>query len=92
MRAHIYQADPRKLRHAVAIGQTKPMVAAFPRVPEGLKRGRGAGENDQAVGDLGPHNGQVPGLIDEPVFLLIGAIMFLIDDDQTDMSEGQKER
>ena len=89
------QIDRLDLRHVLAAeprGQRDALVAAPARIDLGLDRGRCGGQHDRNFGDVSAHHRHVAGMIMRALFLLVGLVVLLVDDDQTEIGVGQKQR
>ena len=72
--------------------QMQMRVAAALGVHHGLDRRRGGGEHDRNFRLARAHHRHVAGVIAHAVLLLVGRIVLLIDDDQTQIGIRQKQR
>ncbi len=77
---------------AEALGQRQPLVAPAPRIDLGLERRRGRGEHDRRRVQPRAHHRHVARVIVHAVFLLVGRVVLLIDDDEAELLERQKQR
>ena len=81
---HVLAAEPRRQRHA--------RIAPLARVHLGFDRRRRGGQHDGNLRDVRTHHRHVAGVIMHAVALLIGLVVLFIDDDQTKIRIGQKQR
>ena len=89
------QIDRLDRRHALAaepLRQCNAPVAAAPRIDFGLERRRRRRQHHRNFRDVAAHHRHVAGMIVHAVFLLVGRIVLLIDDDQAEIGIGQKQR
>ncbi len=90
--AQIDRLDRRHALAAEALGQRQPPVAAAPRIDFGLQRRRRRRQHHRDAGDVAAHHRHVAGVIVHAVFLLVGLVVLLIDDDQAEIGIGQEQR
>ena len=91
-RAQIDRLDRRQARPAEALGQGEPRVAAAPRVDFGLDRRRRRRQHHRDARDVTAHYRHVAGVVAHAVFLLVGRVVLLIDDDKPEIGVRQKQR
>ena len=72
--------------------QPQPDVAALFGVDARLQRRRRRGQHDWRAFEPRAHYRHVAGVVDDAVFLLVGALVFLIDHDQAEFGERQEQR
>ena len=82
----------RQRRAAVAGGEGQPPVAALLGIGHGFQAGRGRDQDDRRRLQPGAYHGHVAGVVDHALLLLEGRFMFLVDDDEAETRERQKER
>jgi hypothetical protein len=75
----------RALLHAV--GQLDQRVFIFLRVEIGFQRGRRRTEDHGGIRHLGAHHGNVAGVVARRFFLLVGGVVFFVDDDQGEIGD-----
>ena len=85
--AHVDGGNLRRRAVGVARGQDEPPVAAAIGVDAAFHRGRGGGEHDRKAGEIGPHHRHVARVIGDPLLLLVGGVVLLVDDDQAEVAE-----
>ena len=88
----IDRLDHRQGLAAEPFGQCEPAIAPAARIHLGLHRGRRRGEHDRYLGDMGTHHRHVAGVVAHAVLLLVGRVVLLIDHDQAEIGERQKQR
>ena len=88
---HVHDLDLREARAADTVREVEPVVAAGLDVGQRLERGRGGCEHDGGAGQLRADHGHVAGVVDDPVLLLEGGVVLLVDDDEAQFREGQEE-
>ena len=76
---------------AVAGAEGEAGVAAGFDVGEGFEAWCGADEDGGGGGEAGADDGHVAGVVDDAVFLLEGGFVFLVDDDEAQIGEGEEE-
>lgn len=67
-------------------------ITAGPGVGEALERRRRGSQHGHRAFQLRPHQGEVTRLVGQTLVLLVGRIMFLVDDDQAQAAKRQKQR
>ncbi len=67
-------------------------IAALRDIDAALDRRRRRDEDDGRFLNLTAHHGHVAGVVGNPVLLLIGALVFFIDDERCEIREGKKQR
>ncbi len=77
---------------ADALGQMQGGIAATFAIDHGLQRRRRRGQNDGKPRQVAAHHGHVAGAVGHAVLLLVGAVVFLVDDDQAELGIRQKQR
>ncbi len=65
-------------------------VAATVGIDDGFQRGRGRRKDDREFSDRAIEHGHVAGVVGDAVILLVGAFMFLIDDDEAQLFPRQE--
>ena len=80
----------RALLHAV--GQFDQRVLVLLRVEIGLERRRGRAQHDDGIRHLGAHHGDVARVIARRFFLLVGGVVFFVDDDQRQIGDRSEYR
>ena len=88
--ADVQHAVGRQRGTAGAFLQTGAGVAAAMGVLQRLQRWRGAAEHHRHAQRGGAFHGHVPGGIRQAILLLVGAVVFLVDDDQAEPGEGRE--
>ena len=89
------QIDRLDLRHVLAAEarrQHDALIAALARIDLGLDRRRRGGQHDRNFGDMRAHHRHVAGVIMRAVILLVGLVVLLIDDNETEIGVRQKQR
>ena len=81
---HVLAAEPRRQHHA--------LVAALARIDFGFDRRRCRGQHDRNFGDMRAHHRHVAGVVMRALVLLVGLVVLFIDDDQSEIGIGQKQR
>ena len=89
---HVDRLDRRQMRAAETLGQMDALVAAAPRVDFRFDRGRRRGQHHRDFRHAAAHHRHVAGVIMRAVLLLVGGVVLFIDDDQTEIGIGQKQR
>src|SRR5678815_3438218 len=74
---HLFVIDAR--------GQAEQLVLADLRIVKALERGRGAAEQTRAFLHTRPQHGQIPSVIARRFLLLVGVLVFFIDDNETEI-------
>ena len=74
------------------VGKPDMAIAALRGIDAALDRRRRRDEDDGRFLDLAAHNGHVAGVVSDAVLLLIGALVFFIDDERCEIREGKKQR
>ena len=75
-----------------AVGEAQvPDAAPFGGVPRFERWGRGAQYERAAVG-VRPPQRQLAGVVAEALVALVGAVVFLVDDDDAEILDGSEER
>ena len=83
--AQIHHLDFRKLPFFNAIFKGKlDKILSFDIVI-GLNRRGGRAEKRNSLLKFCPYHGQISGIVPEVVFLFIGGVVLLVDDDQTEI-------
>src|SRR5713226_8687535 len=67
-----------------AARKTQLPIAPAPRIGERLRRRRRGSEHDRTFAELPERNRQVARVVANSLLLLVGGVMFLVDDDQTE--------
>ena len=91
----VAQIDRLDRRHPLAaepLRQREPPVAAAPRIDFGFERRRRRRQHHRDAGDVAAHHRHVAGVVAHAVFLLVGLVVLLIDDNQPEIGVGQKQR
>ncbi len=88
----VHGRDVGQGRRAEPARQPQPAIAPGLGVDPRLDRGRGGGEHDRRLLEPRAHDAHVAGVVDDAVLLLVGALVLLVDDDQAEIGEGQKQR
>ena len=70
------------------LGQDKTVITSALGIDMTFKRGRCGRENNRNFLDLSAHHRHVARMIDHAFFLLIGGIMFFIDNDEPEFGKG----
>ena len=85
--AHVDDFDfgQRTLLHA--IGKFDQRVFVFLRVVVGLERGRGGAKHNGGVRHLGAHHGDVARVVSRRFLLLVGGVVFFVDDDEREIAD-----
>ncbi len=89
--AHVDDFDFGKRTLFDAIGEFDERVFVFLRVEVGLQRRRGRAQHDDGVRHLGAHHGDVAGVVARGFFLLVGRVVFLVDDDQREIGDRRED-
>ena len=90
--AHVHDPHRRWPRFAGAAAQTQVDVASGPCVVQGFQRGRGAAQQHRHAQCAGAHQGEVAGVVADPVLLLVAGVVFLVDHDQAGVGQRQEHR
>ena len=85
-RAHLGQ-------HGLAKARVQLQLFVFSRVGihPAFQRWRGRGQHHLRPADRGPQHRHIPRIVKRAVFLLVAGVVFLIDDNQTQIAIGQKQ-
>src|SRR6202011_2897556 len=67
-------------------------IAALGGIDAALDGRRRRDEDDGRILDLAAHYGHVAGVVGDAVFLLIGCLVFSVDDERREIREGEKQR
>ena len=89
------EVDNSHQRHALivdALGQIEQLVLAGNGVVITLERWRGAAEHNRAFLDFCPHDRDVASVIAGRFFLLVGRLVFFIDNDESKLLEWREHR
>ena len=89
--AQVDRLDRRQMLAAEAFRQRELAVAAAPRVDLGFDRWRCRGEHDRDRGDMAAYDRHVARVVTHAVFLFVGRVVLLIDDDEAEVGERQKQ-
>ena len=84
-------SDAGQRRLAEPRGEREPAVASGLGVEPRLERRRGRGEHDRRLFEPRAHDRHVARIVDDPVLLLIGAVVLLVDDDEAKVGERQEQ-
>ena len=76
-------AEPRR--------EHEPAIASGLGVQPRLERGRCGGEHDRRLFEPRAHDRHVARIVDDAVFLLVGAVVLLVDDDEAEVGERQEQ-
>ena len=79
-------------RFGVAPRQADAAIAPARDIDHGLERRRRRHQHDRHAGQRGAQHRHVAGLVADPVLLLVGGVVLLIDDDQAKLGKRQKQR
>src|SRR5581483_10986220 len=71
-------------------GEREEAILSGPAVVERFKRRGGRAQNHHGIRLLAPDQGDVPRMVADPVFLLVGGVLLLIDDDHPDLFKRSK--
>ncbi len=85
--AHIKDAHARWSCIAGTLLQAQVGVAPGIGVVQGFQRGRGTAEQHGNAERLGAHQGEIARVVADAVLLLVAAVMFLVDDQQTGLRQ-----
>ena len=85
------EGDVGQPRRAEACGEAEPAVASALGVEAGLDRRRRGSEHDRRLLEPRPHDRHVARVVDDAFLLLVGALVLLIDDDEAEVGERQKQ-
>ena len=89
---HINRPHHRHHRQPEPGGQIEPLVFARLRIGPGFQRWRRRGQHHLRPIQRRPQHRHVAGIIQHPVLLLVGRVMFFIDHDQPKVAERQEQR
>jgi hypothetical protein len=89
--AHVDEPGFGQPRRGVAARQRHPLVTAACDIDHGFERGRRRYQHDRDVRQRGAQYRHVARLVADPLFLLVGRIVLLIDDDQSEIGERQEQ-
>jgi hypothetical protein len=90
--AGIQAAYRRGLRAVRARAQTQVPIAALAGLHQGLQRRCGGTENHRDGLDVTAHDREVAGVVAQAVLLLVGRVVFLVDDDQPEPRQRREQR
>ena len=90
--AHVDRFEPRHETRIGAGGEPQMPVATARGVDARFDRRRCGGEHDACVFKSCAHHRHVARVVGNAVLLLVGGLMFLIDDDEAEIAEGQEQR
>ena len=90
--AQVDRLDARQMLAAEPLRQMNARVAAAPRIHLGFDRRRRRHQHDRDLGGPRPHHRHVARVVAHAVLLLVGGVVLLIDDDQTEVCVRQKQR
>ena len=85
------QGDVRQPGEAEARGKLEPAVAPAFGVEPGLDRRRRRGQHDRRLLETRAHDRHVARVVDDALLLLVGALVLLVDDDEAEVGERQKQ-
>ena len=88
---HVHDLDARKLPLLDAFCEGKVDEFFFARVVKALQPRGGRSQDDGRPLLLGPHHRQIPGIVGHPLILLVGRVVFLVDDDEPQIVHGRKD-
>ena len=92
LRTHVNRGHLRHHCLTKSSGQSLALILAGLDIRPAFKTWRGRGQHHLRPIDGCPKHGHVASIIHHPVFLLVRRVMLLIDDDQTKVLKGQKQR
>ena len=75
----------------MAMRQLEPFVAARTSIDIAFQRRRRAGEHDRTILDTRSDDCHIARMIDRTFFLLVGLLVFFIDDNEPKLWERQEE-
>ncbi len=87
-----WSQDRGRAGSTVASCHPQILIPAPVGIDPAFNRGCGRGKNHRAVTELPAHHRHVPCIVEDTVFLLVGRIMLLIDDDESKILKRQEER
>ena len=90
--AHVDDLDFRQRTLLHAVGQLDQRVLIFLRVEIRFQRWRRRAQNHDGIRHLGAHHGDVAGMVARRLFLLVGRIVLLVDDDQREIGNRREDR
>lgn len=90
--ARVHQLDRRQAAGARAARQRQPQVAAALGVLPGFQRGRGRTQHHRHIQVVRPPHRQIARRIAQAVLLLVGRVVFFIDDDQAQLGQRREYR
>ncbi len=90
--AHVERGDVRQPGLGEARGQQHMLVAARIGVVARFDRRRRRAQDHPGVGEFRPHHRHVAGVVVDPVILLEGAVMLLVEHNQPQLVERQEQR
>ena len=89
---HVHECDGRQRLAMDPVRQhhlgTAARAARMPR----LERGRGRPQHQARAGPGGEHLGGRPGVVARVLILLVGPVMFLVEDDEARVGQGGEQR
>ena len=72
--------------------QGNAMISPLQCIDPGFDRRRSGGKNDRKAVDMRAHHRHVACMVADAIFLLVGRVMLLIDNDEAEFLEGQEQR
>ena len=87
---HIHDPHPRHFLVIHPFRQFEQGVFSFATIEIGFERWRGRTEHDRRAFHLPAHDGNVARVVTRGFLLLVGVLMLLIDDDNTERIHGRK--
>ena len=90
--AHVDGGDIGQLRRREPPQHPHMPVAAEIGVVARFDRGRRRGENRPGVGEVGPDHRHIAGVVVDPIGLLEGAVMLLVEHDHAQLPKRQEQR
>ncbi len=90
--AQVDHLQGRRLRHAGAAAQMKMPIAAGCRIGQAFQRRRGRAQHDRNAERLRAQHGQVACVVAETFLLLVGRVVFFVDDDRARLRQRHEQR
>ena len=89
---HVHEMDGREGAARDAVRDARERVLAVLGVLPGFERRRGASEDGDGPLDLRAHHRDVARMVARRLVLLVGGIVFLVHDDETEVPDGREDR
>jgi len=92
LQPHVEDADQRQGLAVGALEQADELVFAVEGVLKRLERRSGGAEDDGAAFEVGAQHGDIAAVVAGDLVLLVGVLVFLIDQDQPEVRQRREDR